>query len=225
MRNRQKESDRSISNNSNDGNSRSKATGSRYVTSLPTDFMFLGRVVGLLRGLTAELDCSCPILHIFALHARVGLLKHKQQEYLANARARKQNPTTPSVHENKEPVQTNDKLVPTSTSISESSPVSPTPTTDNTLTIDQEFDVAVKNSKKLPGTLTNEVKLQIYALYKMSTVGVITDKVAVPGMFDVVGKAKYDAWKKLSNNSDMGNHSKQAYISYINKQLKEYDLS
>jgi len=45
----------------------------RSMKELPEDFIFLSRVVGLLRGLTAELDCSCPIMYILALQARVGL--------------------------------------------------------------------------------------------------------------------------------------------------------
>jgi hypothetical protein len=41
---------------------------------VPEDFIFLTRVIGLLRGLTAELECSCPIMVILALHARLGLV-------------------------------------------------------------------------------------------------------------------------------------------------------
>jgi hypothetical protein len=46
----------------------------RHIKSIPDDFIFLSRVLGLMRGMTAELDCSCPILHIMALYGRVGLL-------------------------------------------------------------------------------------------------------------------------------------------------------
>lgn len=49
--------------------------GGRSPTSFPEEFVFLERVIGLLRGLTAELDSHCPILHILALHARHGALK------------------------------------------------------------------------------------------------------------------------------------------------------
>lgn len=47
--------------------------GGRSIDKLPEDFLFLTRVVGLLRGLTAELDAECPILQILALHAKAGL--------------------------------------------------------------------------------------------------------------------------------------------------------
>lgn len=48
--------------------------GGRKMAKIPSDFIFLTRVIGLLRGMTAELEASCPILHILALHARHGLL-------------------------------------------------------------------------------------------------------------------------------------------------------
>ena len=41
--------------------------------------------------------------------------------------------------------------------------------------------------------LSNEEKLEFYGLFKQATVGdVNTDR---PGMFDMKGKAKWDAWK------------------------------
>ena len=46
--------------------------GGRRIAQVPDDFIFLTRVIGLLRGLTAELDCNCPILYILALNARIG---------------------------------------------------------------------------------------------------------------------------------------------------------
>ena len=50
--------------------------GGRSIATVPDDFLFLTRLIGLLRGLTSELDCSCPILYILALNAKIGLL-HK----------------------------------------------------------------------------------------------------------------------------------------------------
>ncbi len=47
--------------------------GGRQISQVPEEFVFLTRVIGLLRGLAAELDCDCPILHILALNARIGM--------------------------------------------------------------------------------------------------------------------------------------------------------
>ena len=49
--------------------------GGRRMTDIPQEFIFLARVIGLLRGMTAELDASCPIMHILALHAQHGLAR------------------------------------------------------------------------------------------------------------------------------------------------------
>lgn len=50
-----------------------REAGGRRIAQVPDDFVFLTRVIGLLRGLTAELDVSCPILYILALNAQIGL--------------------------------------------------------------------------------------------------------------------------------------------------------
>ena len=42
--------------------------------NIPDDFIFITRVIGLIRGLSSELNCCCPILYILALNARIGLL-------------------------------------------------------------------------------------------------------------------------------------------------------
>lgn len=47
--------------------------GGRSITSLPQDFLYITRVIGLLRGLAVEMNCDCPILYILALHAKAGL--------------------------------------------------------------------------------------------------------------------------------------------------------
>ena len=45
---------------------------------------------------------------------------------------------------------------------------------------------------------TDEEKLKIYGLYKQATIGdVNTDR---PGMFDLKGKAKWDAWNAQKGN-------------------------
>jgi peroxisomal 3,2-trans-enoyl-CoA isomerase len=52
----------------------------------------------------------------------------------------------------------------------------------------------VTQLSKDPG---NEAKLKLYALYKQATIGPCNkDK---PGMFDLVGRAKWDAWNKLGS--------------------------
>ncbi|KAJ1441058.1 hypothetical protein B484DRAFT_390923 [Ochromonadaceae sp. CCMP2298] len=49
--------------------------GGRAIASMPEDFLLLTRLVGLLRGLTAELDASCPILQVLYEHAQPARAK------------------------------------------------------------------------------------------------------------------------------------------------------
>ena len=57
---------------------------------------------------------------------------------------------------------------------------------------------------------SNDLKLEMYALYKQVTEGDVNGK--KPGMMDLVGKAKYAAWKKVKGTS-----SEEAMQTYIHK--------
>lgn len=61
--------------------------------------------------------------------------------------------------------------------------------------------------------LGNAVKLQLYALFKQSTVGACTGK--RPGMTDFVGRAKWDAWNALGQISK--EEAEKKYIDCINE--------
>jgi acyl-CoA-binding protein len=75
-----------------------------------------------------------------------------------------------------------------------------------------EFERATARAKQLPGQ-TDEVLLELYGLYKQATVGDVTGD--EPGVFDFVGRAKYDAWsarRGLSRDEAMG-----AYIRRVDE--------
>ncbi|WP_113955543.1 acyl-CoA-binding protein [Arenicella xantha] len=76
----------------------------------------------------------------------------------------------------------------------------------------QAFEDTVELVKTARGNFTpsNQLKLEMYGLYKQATEGDVHGK--KPGMLDVVGKAKYQAWAKLK-----GTDSTQAMQLYINK--------
>jgi diazepam-binding inhibitor (GABA receptor modulator, acyl-CoA-binding protein) len=54
-----------------------------------------------------------------------------------------------------------------------------------------EFEKALEDVKTLPDQPPN-VLLELYGLFKQATVGDVTGK--RPGLLDLKGKAKYDAW-------------------------------
>jgi acyl-CoA-binding protein len=79
----------------------------------------------------------------------------------------------------------------------------------------QRFTDAQAKIKPVTG-LGNDVMLDLYALYKQATVGNATgDR---PGMLDIKGRAKYDAWaKKKGMTKDA---AMQAYIDLVGKHAK-----
>ncbi|CAN5798186.1 acyl-CoA-binding protein [soil metagenome] len=82
------------------------------------------------------------------------------------------------------------------------------------MTIKEQFETAVLESKSLPQKPDNETLLQLYSLYKQSTEGDVNTEPPT-NMFDFVNKAKHDAWTSLKGKS-----SEQAmadYVALVNK--------
>jgi acyl-CoA-binding protein len=68
--------------------------------------------------------------------------------------------------------------------------------------------VAVKGLTKDPG---NDVKLKLYGLFKQATSGDATG--SRPGFTNPVGRAKYDAWAKLSGTAPEA--AEQQYVAIV----------
>ena len=75
----------------------------------------------------------------------------------------------------------------------------------------KQFETAVADSKKLPERPSNDVLLQLYALYKQATDGDVEGK--RPGFTDMVGRAKYDAWAAVKGKGK--DEAMQEYIDLI----------
>lgn len=73
------------------------------------------------------------------------------------------------------------------------------------------FEKAVAESKSLPARPDNQTLLKIYALFKQASEGDNTGK--RPGFTDIVGRAKYDAWKGLEGTTN--DQAMQNYIDLI----------
>lgn len=72
----------------------------------------------------------------------------------------------------------------------------------------KKFDAAAEAVKKLAEDPGNDVKLQLYALYKQGSEGDVQGK--RPGFTDMIGRVKYDAWAKVK-----GTPKDQAMQKYI----------
>lgn len=78
--------------------------------------------------------------------------------------------------------------------------------------LNNAFEEAVKQSKQLPSKPDNETLLRLYSLYKQAREGDINTE-NLPGMFDFVAKAKYDAW--LKQKGTVANDAMQQYINLV----------
>lgn len=76
------------------------------------------------------------------------------------------------------------------------------------------FQTAVADSKKLTAKPSNDELLDIYALYKVATGEDITTAPA-PGMFDLKGKAKKNAWQKVVDEGITAEEAQEKYVAYI----------
>ncbi|OMJ24634.1 Acyl-CoA-binding protein-like protein [Smittium culicis] len=74
------------------------------------------------------------------------------------------------------------------------------------------FIKASVDVKSLTTKPSNDVLLELYALFKQGIVGDNNDP--APGMFDLKGKAKYNAWKAKAGMSKEEAQSK--YIELVN---------
>lgn len=83
----------------------------------------------------------------------------------------------------------------------------------NMTELNDAFENAQKDIKKISKRPDDATLLKLYALYKQGSTGDVQgDK---PGFFDFVGAAKYEAWGKLQGiDSD---DAKQQYVDLVAK--------
>lgn len=79
-----------------------------------------------------------------------------------------------------------------------------------------QFETAAADAQKLSKRPDNDTMLQLYALFKQSTQGDVAG--SRPGMLDMVGRAKYDAWVKVKGLSK--DAAMQRYIALVEKLKK-----
>lgn len=81
------------------------------------------------------------------------------------------------------------------------------------MAVSEEFERAQVEVKGLAQRPSNDVLLQLYALYKQGTQGDATGN--RPGVFDLVGRAKFDAWKGLAGTDPQD--AQQRYVDLVEK--------
>ncbi|NVD99268.1 acyl-CoA-binding protein [Massilia sp. BJB1822] len=79
------------------------------------------------------------------------------------------------------------------------------------MSLQEQFDQAVLDSKNLPERPDNMTLLKIYALFKQASAGDVSGE--RPGMTDFVNRAKFDAWANLKGTAL--EEAKQQYVDLI----------
>jgi diazepam-binding inhibitor (GABA receptor modulating acyl-CoA-binding protein) len=82
--------------------------------------------------------------------------------------------------------------------------------------LQERFDQAQLDVKTLAAKPSNDDLLTLYSLFKQATAGEAS-AAKKPGRFDLVGKAKYDAWGKLAGTS--ADDATQRYIDTVERLL------
>ncbi|NWF80858.1 MAG: acyl-CoA-binding protein [Chloroflexi bacterium] len=75
------------------------------------------------------------------------------------------------------------------------------------------FERAAQEVQQLPKRPDNDALLKLYALYKQATAGDVSgDR---PGILDMQGRLKYDAWSKLKGTG--AEQAMQDYVALVEK--------
>ena len=75
----------------------------------------------------------------------------------------------------------------------------------------KSFEKAAADAQKITERPSNDDLLKLYAFYKQATDGDVQGK--RPGMMDLKGRAKYDAWAKIEGMS--ADDAMQGYIDLV----------
>ena len=81
------------------------------------------------------------------------------------------------------------------------------------MTLNEKFEDAQRRVKGLATAPDTATLLELYALYKQGTAGDIAG--SRPGMFDLKGRAKYDAWAGRKGSSR--DAAMEAYVALVDR--------
>ncbi|KAF2746321.1 hypothetical protein M011DRAFT_375840, partial [Sporormia fimetaria CBS 119925] len=81
-----------------------------------------------------------------------------------------------------------------------------------------EFEELYEKVTDLATKPTNEEKLDLYAFAKIAK----GEEATKAGMFDVVGKAKYNNWKKHADEGMTAEEGEKKYIELVEALIEKY---
>lgn len=86
------------------------------------------------------------------------------------------------------------------------------------MSLDNQFEQAQLDVKTLTKRPSDTQLLDLYAFFKQATDG--DNKTSKPGMFDIKGQFKWNAWKDKAGLSK--DEAKQKYIDLVNELLNTH---
>lgn len=84
------------------------------------------------------------------------------------------------------------------------------------MTLTESFEDAQQRVKALKARPSNDELLELYALFKQATVGDVSG--SRPGMLDLKGRAKFDAWAKKKGGAK--EQAMGAYVALVDRLTK-----
>ncbi|XP_063620007.1 acyl-CoA-binding protein homolog [Cydia splendana] len=89
------------------------------------------------------------------------------------------------------------------------------------MSLQEQFDKAAGDVKKLKALPSDTDLLELYALFKQATVG-DADPANKPGLLDLKGKAKFEAWTKKKGTSK--EDAQKAYVAKVESLIASIGL-
>lgn len=90
--------------------------------------------------------------------------------------------------------------------------------TDSSMNLEDKFQQAQADSKTLSERPDNDTLLSLYALFKQGSTGDAPEE-GPSNPFDIVGKAKYEAWEKLKGMPS--GEAREKYVALVEKLKSE----
>ncbi|KAF8425620.1 putative acyl-coA-binding protein [Tirmania nivea] len=84
----------------------------------------------------------------------------------------------------------------------------------------KEFETAAAEVQNLKSKPTDDELLKLYGLYKQATIG--DNDTSKPGMFDLKGKYKWQAWVDLKGTSQ--EEAEKSYIAFVDGLKSKHGL-
>lgn len=82
----------------------------------------------------------------------------------------------------------------------------------------QQFNAAAEKVKTLTKRPSDDEFLELYALFKQATVG--DNETSKPGLLDLKGKAKWEAWNKQKGKATEA--AQKEYIAFVEGLVAKY---